>query len=150
LYLFPDAAGLIRHLLMVNPAKRATIDNVLTHWWVNLGFRKTPNGDPYPSAEQLKPVTHRQNPSLSSDSEGEQEAKLNQTPLKGILKKPKNGTRTREESDCSSKDVRQKSPLTPINGSTDAKDSNTLATPEDRKSTRLNSSHAISRMPSSA
>ncbi|XP_067913562.1 NUAK family SNF1-like kinase 1 [Heterodontus francisci] len=36
-----DACGLIRWLLMVNPDRRATIEDVATHWWVNWGY-KTP------------------------------------------------------------------------------------------------------------
>ncbi|XP_032898707.1 NUAK family SNF1-like kinase 2 [Amblyraja radiata] len=34
-----DACGLIRWLLMVNPDRRATIEDVATHWWVNWGFK---------------------------------------------------------------------------------------------------------------
>ncbi|XP_078098171.1 NUAK family SNF1-like kinase 1 [Mustelus asterias] len=36
-----DACGLIRWLLMVNPDRRATIEDVANHWWVNWGY-KTP------------------------------------------------------------------------------------------------------------
>ncbi|XP_072886722.1 NUAK family SNF1-like kinase 1 [Hemitrygon akajei] len=34
-----DACGLIRWLLMVNPDRRATIEDVATHWWVNWGYK---------------------------------------------------------------------------------------------------------------
>uniref|UniRef100_UPI00398E9758 NUAK family SNF1-like kinase 2 isoform X1 n=2 Tax=Pristiophorus japonicus TaxID=55135 RepID=UPI00398E9758 len=34
-----DACGLIRWLLMVNPDRRATIEDVATHWWVNWGCK---------------------------------------------------------------------------------------------------------------
>lgn len=34
----PDACGLIRWLLMVNPARRATLEDVTNHWWVNWGY----------------------------------------------------------------------------------------------------------------
>lgn len=84
-----EAAGLIRHLLTVNPKKRAKMPDILNHWWVNLGYRETPSGQVYPLPEDCKPVTLRAPTSLSSDSEGENDhAKLVQ-PLKGILKKPK-------------------------------------------------------------
>ncbi|XP_069798090.1 NUAK family SNF1-like kinase 1 isoform X2 [Narcine bancroftii] len=34
-----DACGLIRWLLMVNPDRRATIEDVATHWWLNWGYK---------------------------------------------------------------------------------------------------------------
>ncbi|XP_039910006.1 NUAK family SNF1-like kinase 2 [Hirundo rustica] len=34
-----DACGLIRWMLMVNPERRATIEDIATHWWVNWGYR---------------------------------------------------------------------------------------------------------------
>ncbi|XP_078091275.1 NUAK family SNF1-like kinase 1 [Mustelus asterias] len=33
-----DARGLIRWMLMVNPERRATIEDVANHWWVNWGY----------------------------------------------------------------------------------------------------------------
>lgn len=33
-----DACGLIRWLLMVNPTRRATLEDVAGHWWVNWGY----------------------------------------------------------------------------------------------------------------
>ncbi|XP_062970147.1 NUAK family SNF1-like kinase 2 [Cynocephalus volans] len=33
-----DACGLIRWLLMVNPTRRATLEDVACHWWVNWGY----------------------------------------------------------------------------------------------------------------
>ncbi|XP_004685606.1 PREDICTED: NUAK family SNF1-like kinase 2 [Condylura cristata] len=33
-----DACGLIRWLLMVNPTRRATLEDVVSHWWVNWGY----------------------------------------------------------------------------------------------------------------
>ncbi|NXQ76986.1 NUAK2 kinase, partial [Quiscalus mexicanus] len=43
-YKGPDACGLIRWMLMVNPERRATIEDIATHWWVNWGY-KTPLGE---------------------------------------------------------------------------------------------------------
>ena len=37
-----EAAGLIRHLLTVNPTKRATIADICAHWWVNWGYETSP------------------------------------------------------------------------------------------------------------
>lgn len=34
----PDACGLIRWLLMVNPTRRASLEDVTSHWWVNWGY----------------------------------------------------------------------------------------------------------------
>ena len=33
-----DACGLIRWLLMVNPTRRATLEDVASHWWLNWGY----------------------------------------------------------------------------------------------------------------
>lgn len=37
-FYLPDASGLIRWLLMVNPSRRATLEDVVSHWWVNWGY----------------------------------------------------------------------------------------------------------------
>ncbi|XP_071383187.1 NUAK family SNF1-like kinase 1, partial [Centroberyx affinis] len=34
-----DARGLIRWMLMVNPERRATVEDVANHWWVNWGWK---------------------------------------------------------------------------------------------------------------
>uniref|UniRef100_A0A7M4EW99 non-specific serine/threonine protein kinase n=2 Tax=Crocodylus porosus TaxID=8502 RepID=A0A7M4EW99_CROPO len=39
-----DASGLIRWMLMVNPERRATIEDIASHWWVNWGY-KVPIGE---------------------------------------------------------------------------------------------------------
>ncbi|XP_038605050.1 NUAK family SNF1-like kinase 2 [Tachyglossus aculeatus] len=39
-----DACGLIRWMLMVNPTRRATLEDVASHWWVNWGYL-TPLGE---------------------------------------------------------------------------------------------------------
>uniref|UniRef100_A0AAY5L700 non-specific serine/threonine protein kinase n=1 Tax=Esox lucius TaxID=8010 RepID=A0AAY5L700_ESOLU len=36
-----DACGLIRWMLMVNPERRATIEEIAGHWWLNWGYQKT-------------------------------------------------------------------------------------------------------------
>ena len=104
-----EAAGLIRHLLTVNPAKRATMSDILSHWWVNLGHKTMPDAQPYVCPMVLQPVPACPNERLSSDSDGEPELSARpktQRPLKGILKKPKmtdsrvessNSTGTRNE-----------------------------------------------------
>lgn len=92
LYVIPEAAGLIRHLLTVNPAKRATMSDILSHWWVNLGHKTMPDTQPYVCPMVLQPVPACSNERLSSDSDGEPESSARpktQRPLKGILKKPK-------------------------------------------------------------
>lgn len=39
--LFPsDACGLIRWMLMVNPERRATIEEIAGHWWLNWGYQQ--------------------------------------------------------------------------------------------------------------
>ncbi|KAI3378302.1 hypothetical protein SNEBB_007148 [Seison nebaliae] len=37
-----DAYSLIRKCLCVNPAKRASIDQIAEHWWINIGYRYPP------------------------------------------------------------------------------------------------------------
>nr|XP_057910181.1 NUAK family SNF1-like kinase 2 [Doryrhamphus excisus] len=36
-----DACGLIRWMLMVNPDRRATIEEIAGHWWLNWGYRES-------------------------------------------------------------------------------------------------------------
>ncbi|KAL0978411.1 hypothetical protein UPYG_G00170110 [Umbra pygmaea] len=36
-----DACGLIRWMLMVNPERRATVEEIAGHWWLNWGYQKT-------------------------------------------------------------------------------------------------------------
>uniref|UniRef100_H3A7E2 non-specific serine/threonine protein kinase n=2 Tax=Latimeria chalumnae TaxID=7897 RepID=H3A7E2_LATCH len=36
-----DARGLIRWMLMVNPDRRATIEDIANHWWVNWGYKNS-------------------------------------------------------------------------------------------------------------
>ncbi|WAR25016.1 NUAK1-like protein [Mya arenaria] len=57
-----EAAGLIRHLLTVNPAKRATIEDICAHWWVNLGYSVMPDNEPYIPPTVLQPVPSCQKP----------------------------------------------------------------------------------------
>lgn len=74
------------------------MDDILNHWWLNLGHEFTPNMEPYPPPDILKPVVHRQVQSLSSDSEGESDGITNSKPLKSILKKPKTSHNKNEPS----------------------------------------------------
>ncbi|KAM6219849.1 NUAK family SNF1-like kinase 2 isoform 2-T2 [Rhynchocyon petersi] len=52
-----DACGLIRWLLMVNPTRRATLEDVASHWWVNWGYAtrvgepETPQEGGHPSSD---------------------------------------------------------------------------------------------------
>ncbi|NWI99306.1 NUAK2 kinase, partial [Crypturellus undulatus] len=50
-----DACGLIRWMLMVNPARRATIEDIATHWWVNWGY-KVPVGEQETLRESESPL----------------------------------------------------------------------------------------------
>lgn len=36
-----DARGLIRWMLMVNPDRRATVEDIANHWWVNWGWKSS-------------------------------------------------------------------------------------------------------------
>ncbi|KAH3892563.1 NUAK family SNF1-like kinase 1 [Dreissena polymorpha] len=91
-----EAAGLIRHLLTVNPAKRATIHDICAHWWVNLGHSLMPDNEPYIPPMVLQPVPGFQNQALSSSSSESDDGEPSgitkpktAKPLKGILKKSK-------------------------------------------------------------
>ncbi|KFP76484.1 NUAK family SNF1-like kinase 2, partial [Acanthisitta chloris] len=51
-----DACGLIRWMLMVNPERRATIEDIATHWWVNWGY-KVPLGEQELLQESESPLS---------------------------------------------------------------------------------------------
>ncbi|XP_020312386.2 NUAK family SNF1-like kinase 1 [Oncorhynchus kisutch] len=36
-----DARGLIRWMMMVNPERRATVEDIANHWWVNWGWKSS-------------------------------------------------------------------------------------------------------------
>lgn len=114
-----EAAGLIRHLLTVNPAKRATMSDIMSHWWVNLGHKTMPDAQPYVCPMVLQPVPACPNERLSSDSDGEPDSSARpktQRPLKGILKKPKM-TDSRKESNATVPGNENSNPLTSETGS---------------------------------
>ncbi|XP_074833482.1 NUAK family SNF1-like kinase 2 [Carettochelys insculpta] len=50
-----DACGLIRWMLMVNPERRATIEDIASHWWVNWGY-KVPIGEQELLGENESPL----------------------------------------------------------------------------------------------
>ncbi|MEQ2178391.1 hypothetical protein GOODEAATRI_013638 [Goodea atripinnis] len=54
-----DACGLIRWMLMVNPERRATIEEVAGHWWLNWGYQQ-------PLLSDRKNCLTEQTPSLVS------------------------------------------------------------------------------------
>lgn len=88
------AAGLIRHMLTVSPARRATLTDVLNHWWVNLGHELTPDGRRYEAAPlPVGRASHRQQSSFSSDSDMELDARC---PPPGLHHVP--GARTGKKS----------------------------------------------------
>ncbi|KAM5181826.1 NUAK family SNF1-like kinase 2 isoform 2-T2 [Mantella aurantiaca] len=51
-----DACGLIRWLLMVNPERRATLSDVVSHWWVNWGYHQ-PLSEPEQTKESDSPFS---------------------------------------------------------------------------------------------
>ena len=88
------AAGLIRHMLTVSPARRATLTDVLNHWWVNLGHELTPDGRRYEATPlPVGRASHRQQSSFSSDSDMELDARC---PPPGLHHVP--GARTGKKS----------------------------------------------------
>ncbi|NXN78790.1 NUAK2 kinase, partial [Bombycilla garrulus] len=50
-----DACGLIRWMLMVNPERRATIEDIAAHWWVNWGYA-APLGEQEPLRDGDSPL----------------------------------------------------------------------------------------------
>nr|XP_034979156.1 NUAK family SNF1-like kinase 2 [Zootoca vivipara] len=50
-----EACGLIRWMLMVNPERRATIEDIASHWWVNWGY-KVPIGEQESLRENESPL----------------------------------------------------------------------------------------------
>ena len=79
---------------MVNPAKRALIKDICCHWWVNLGYKKTPTEDT-PLGRPVDYHCLERSLTVSSDSDSDlpdatqRSHHKKQKPLKGILKKPK-------------------------------------------------------------
>ncbi|KAJ8360705.1 hypothetical protein SKAU_G00172300 [Synaphobranchus kaupii] len=52
-----DACGLIRWMLMVNPERRATLEEIARHWWLNWGYHGPLISDGEPVADQTVAVT---------------------------------------------------------------------------------------------
>ncbi|XP_043569204.1 NUAK family SNF1-like kinase 1 [Chiloscyllium plagiosum] len=69
-----DARGLIRWMLMVNPERRATIEDIANHWWVNWGYQASVcDCNPFGSSEVS--FIGWQHHSRCSQSEGESKLK---------------------------------------------------------------------------
>ncbi|XP_070700495.1 NUAK family SNF1-like kinase 2 [Pempheris klunzingeri] len=58
-----DACGLIRWMLMVNPERRATIEEIAGHWWLNWGYQQ-----PLLSETKSSPVDQAASPASPSTS----------------------------------------------------------------------------------
>lgn len=88
-----DASSLIRLLLCPDPVERISIQDVCTHWWINLGYDTTPLEDSGPgkivdwdSLNQC--LTQSSSSEGDSDQQPEGGVDSSQQPIKGILKKP--------------------------------------------------------------
>ncbi|XP_041059017.1 NUAK family SNF1-like kinase 1 [Carcharodon carcharias] len=85
-----DAHGLIRWMLMVNPERRATIEDIANHWWVNWGYQVSVcDCDPAASSDSplLAQFINRQHHSRCVQSEGESKVKcpIKHYKYKGML-----------------------------------------------------------------
>lgn len=117
-----DATGLIRHLLTPDPKKRATIEAICRHWWINLGYDCTPI-EQYPPiklidvtrlGESISLAHLRRNSSSDSDGEIDDTPPIQAAlPVKGILKKTKSVSTDDEDDAVVSKSI------TSQDGSTD-------------------------------
>lgn len=58
-----DACGLIRWMLMVNPERRATIEEIACHWWLNWGYQQ-----PLLAETKSNPVEQTASPASPSTS----------------------------------------------------------------------------------
>ncbi|XP_070758795.1 NUAK family SNF1-like kinase 2 [Enoplosus armatus] len=58
-----DACGLIRWMLMVNPERRATIEEIAGHWWLNWGYQQ-----PLLAETKSSPVEQTASPASPSTS----------------------------------------------------------------------------------
>lgn len=56
-----DACGLIRWMLMVNPERRATIEEIAGHWWLNWGYQQ-----PLLTETKCSPIEQAPSPASSS------------------------------------------------------------------------------------
>ncbi|BFZ10537.1 hypothetical protein BsWGS_13576 [Bradybaena similaris] len=60
-----EAAGLIHHMLTVTPSRRATMEDILHHWWVNFNYSNMPNNMPYKPDPELPDTTSGSTTDLS-------------------------------------------------------------------------------------
>uniref|UniRef100_A0A672LF07 non-specific serine/threonine protein kinase n=2 Tax=Sinocyclocheilus grahami TaxID=75366 RepID=A0A672LF07_SINGR len=74
-----DACGLIRWMLMVNPERRATLEEIAGHWWLNWGYQLPLLAQSESAARSIRRSRKENNVSQTM-----QEAPR---PFKGILKK---------------------------------------------------------------
>ena len=96
-----DARGLIRWMLMVNPERRATVEDIASHWWVNWGckssvcdcdppmlapfIRRQGRADP-PKPPEPAPLPHQRPKKAKKENEAAAEEKPELKRPKSILK----------------------------------------------------------------
>ncbi|XP_061085446.1 NUAK family SNF1-like kinase 1 [Conger conger] len=96
-----DARGLIRWMLMVNPERRATVEDIASHWWVNWGCKSSvcdcdpPSLGPFarrqgradpPKPPESAPLTHQRPKKAKKENEASPEEKPGLKRPKSILK----------------------------------------------------------------
>ncbi|CAG06840.1 unnamed protein product, partial [Tetraodon nigroviridis] len=79
-----DACGLIRWMLMVNPERRATIEEIAGHWWLNWGYQQLLTGG---SADVVRQRSLRRSRKENNVSQTVHEAGADAPPSKSILKR---------------------------------------------------------------
>uniref|UniRef100_A0A673HYZ0 non-specific serine/threonine protein kinase n=1 Tax=Sinocyclocheilus rhinocerous TaxID=307959 RepID=A0A673HYZ0_9TELE len=109
-----DACGLIRWMLMVNPVRRATLEEITGHWWLNWGYHSSKmrcllrtggaiGGEPVQRQRSIRRSRKENNVSQSM-----QEAPR---PSKGILKK-RGSLKQKVPSESQATPLEEKSPNT--------------------------------------
>lgn len=97
-----DARGLIRWMLMVNPDRRATIEDIANHWWVNWGYKSSVcDCDALPDSESplLARIIdwHHRSTGLQADADAKMKAKPGASEV--VLERQRSLKKSKKEND---------------------------------------------------
>eukprot|EP00116_Pleurobrachia_bachei_P007000 sb/3467262/ len=96
--LFSAAQDVLCRLLRANPRKRATIENIRTHPWINDGYSKPPMQQP------ISNINQKDRRRLSSKI-----SCLSEAPLRGLTPRPRSNSRTPSVSSATSRNKKSSS-----------------------------------------
>ncbi|XP_048466338.1 NUAK family SNF1-like kinase 1 isoform X1 [Rhincodon typus] len=95
-----DARGLIRWMLMVNPERRATIEDIANHWWVNWGYQVSVcDCDPAGSSDAHFIGWQHHSRCLHSEGELKLKCPIKQVQSQGVLAAQTSVKKSKKETD---------------------------------------------------